>query len=92
MRWTTLWGYKVYTRHMVMAVLVILLIITNIVDEIAVRYWDFTWNERKIAETVFIILGGIIICPIIYRKYFIYQDEKTDEEEDDNEDEEDEKD
>ena len=74
MHWAALYGYKFYIRHLIMGVLVILLIISNIADEIMIRNWSFTWMERKIAETVFVIIGGIIVVPILYRRFFTHQD------------------
>ena len=79
MRWAEFRGYKWQVRHLVMGVLVILLIISNIADEIAIRLWNFTWAERKIAETVFVVAGGLILCPILYRKYFTHEERENEE-------------
>ena len=79
MRRTTVFGYHLYFRHLVMSVLIVLLIISNIVDEFAVRTWDFTWAERKTTETVFVILGALVIVPVFYRRYFLEQEEEGEE-------------
>lgn len=80
MRWAEFMGYKVCTRHLVMGVLVVLLIMSNLADEIAIRFCDFTWMERKIAETIFVIAGGVILCLVLYRKYFVHEEVNMDEE------------
>ena len=61
---------------MIMAVLVVLLVISNIIDEIIVRHWETSWKDRKIIETVFVALGARTICPVLYRKYFTCEDEE----------------
>ena len=80
MNWAEFRGYKIAVRHMIMAVLVVLLIISNIIDEIIVRYWETSWQDRKIITTAFVIMGALVICPVIYRKYFTYEEaDKTGE-------------
>ena len=66
---------------MVMVVLIGLLIITNVFDEIAVRYWSFNWNWRKVIETLIVVISAAVICPILYKKYFIYDDKDEGEKE-----------
>lgn len=79
MRTATVFGYRLYFRHLVMLVLIVLLILSNFIDGYVIENWDFTWTERKTAETVFVILGALVIVPLLYRRYFLEQDEEGDD-------------